>query len=93
MIPREKNDRLIEFARRWRLDGDLLTCVACKRSLIASRDAEWMGHASSCRFANQQHPWAELRALIAVPHVVERTVSDRGDEYAAQMEAGENPWL
>ena len=65
MIPRENNDKLCEFARFFKLDGDWLTCTKCKRSLIASRDGEPLGHAAGCKHADRQHPWAELRALIA----------------------------
>ncbi|HBI70674.1 MAG TPA: hypothetical protein DDZ22_17215 [Massilia sp.] len=66
-IPRENNDKLIELARYWKLDGDWMTCKGCKRSLIASRDGEELNHADGCKFAAQQHPWARLRALVAPP--------------------------
>jgi len=63
-IPRESNDKLIAFARRWKLDGDWLTCKGCKRSLIASRDGEELNHAAGCKLAAEQHPWAQLRELV-----------------------------
>jgi hypothetical protein len=39
--------------------------LGCKRSLIASRDGEELNHADGCKFADEQHPWTQLRALIA----------------------------
>jgi len=64
-IPRESNDALIALAKYWKLDGDWMTCRACRRSLIASRDGEELNHGDGCKFWDQQHPWAQLRGLIA----------------------------
>lgn len=64
-IPRESNDALIKLAKYWKLDGDWMTCKGCRRSLIASRDGEELNHGDGCKFWDQQHPWAQLRSLIA----------------------------
>lgn len=64
-ISHEKNDALIEFYGRWRLNGDWLICQGCKRPIIASRDGELMNHANGCKNSESQHPWTELRSLIA----------------------------
>jgi hypothetical protein len=64
-IPRESNDALIAMAKYWKLDGDWMTCKGCRRSLIASRDGEELAHGEGCKYWNQQHPWAQLRELIA----------------------------
>ena len=64
-IPRESNDALIALAKYWKLDGDWMTCKGCRRSLIASRDGEELAHGDGCKYWDQQHPWAQLRKLIA----------------------------
>lgn len=64
-IPRESNDALIKLAKYWKLDGDWMTCRGCRRSLIASRDGEELNHGDGCKFWDQQHPWAQLRELVA----------------------------
>lgn len=58
------NDALCEFGQRWRLEGDWMTCVKCKRNLIASRDGEILPHADKCKNSANQHPWRELRELL-----------------------------
>jgi hypothetical protein len=58
------NDALREFWRRWRLEGDWMTCVKCTRNLIASRDGEILPHAEKCKNSANQHPWRELRDLL-----------------------------
>lgn len=63
-IPRESNDALIALARFWKLNGDWMTCKGCRRSLIASRDGEDLAHGDGCKYWDQQHPWAQLRAAI-----------------------------
>jgi hypothetical protein len=64
-IPRESNDALIALAKYWKLDGDWMTCKGCRRSLIASRDGEELAHGDGCKYWDQQHPWTQLRKLIA----------------------------
>jgi hypothetical protein len=64
-IPRESNDALIALAKYWKLDGDWMTCKGCRRSLIASRDGEELAHGDGCKYWDQQHPWAQMRKLIA----------------------------
>lgn len=81
MIPSEANNKLCEFGARWRLDGDYLRCLGCARAegrrpspancqvgrpMIASCDGEPFKHAEGCKQAKELHPWAELRALIAM---------------------------
>jgi hypothetical protein len=59
------NDQdLRSMSRVWNLDGDLMTCRVCKRSLIASRDGEELNHASGCKNAAHGHPWADLRSAL-----------------------------
>ena len=82
MIPRESNDKLCDFGRRWRLDGDYLRCVGCARAegkrpnaatcqvgrpMLASCDGQPFKHADGCKQATELHPWAELRTLLAEP--------------------------
>ena len=64
-IPRASNDALNAMAKYWKLDGDWMTCNGCRRSLIASRDGEELAHGDGCKYWDQQHPWAQLRELIA----------------------------
>ena len=47
------------------LDGDLMRCRSCGRSLIASRDGEELRHAASCKHIRRTHPWKLLRAAIS----------------------------
>jgi len=64
-IPRESNDALNAMAKYWKHDGDWMTCNCCRRSLIASRDGEELAHNDGCKYRDQQHPWTQLRELIA----------------------------
>jgi hypothetical protein len=61
----DDNDALLAFARVWTLDGDWMTCKGCMRNLIASRDGEELRHRNGCKYTDEKHPWARLRAIIA----------------------------
>lgn len=61
----DDNDKLLEFGRKWKLDGDWMVCKKCKRPIIASRDGEELPHADGCKQPNEQHPWRQLREIIA----------------------------
>ena len=58
------NKMLISFATRWRLNGDLLECRSCGRSLIASRDGEPMLHRAGCK--GSSHPGRALRSALSL---------------------------
>jgi hypothetical protein len=59
------NAQLRDMAEAWEVDGDLMRCRECRRALIASRDGEPLRHVVNCDFAGREHPWKELRAIIA----------------------------
>ncbi|MCA3177600.1 MAG: hypothetical protein O9345_16230 [Burkholderiaceae bacterium] len=60
------NAALCDFARRWALDGDWLTCKACARSLIASRVNETLRHDEGCKLAatTEPRPWQALLTIM-----------------------------
>lgn len=58
------NAKLDVFSRVWSLNGDWMTCKGCKRSLIASRTGEELGHGAGCKHAAQQHPWKQLIEIL-----------------------------
>jgi hypothetical protein len=72
----ESNELLCDFAMLWKLDGDWMTCVKCKRNLIASREDEAFPHASGCKFSDNQNPWQALRAIISPSQPVQAPVSN-----------------
>lgn len=64
------NEMLLEFAGRFRLDGDLLRCIDCNRGIVASRMDEEFVHAPSCKSRTTGgRPWAELQGILAGPLV------------------------
>ena len=63
-----RNAVLREFADRFRLNGDLLTCQGCHRSQIASREDEDFVHGSDCRLSTTGgRPWSELCVILMLP--------------------------
>ena len=60
------NGALCDLAARWKIDGDWMTCKACKRSLIASRVNEALPHAAGCKLAatTETHPWQALLKIL-----------------------------
>lgn len=60
------NDALLEFADYWKLDGDYLRCVKCKRPHIASKSDMPFVHMSGCKLAGKSdsHPWNLLRDIL-----------------------------
>lgn len=64
------NEMLLEFAGRFRLDGDLLRCIDCNRGIVASRMDEDFVHAPSCKSRTTGgRPWAALQGILAGPLV------------------------
>lgn len=63
----ERNRMLLDFAKDWVLDGDLLRCRACKRAHIASRQDEDFIHRSDCK-KNRigGRPWTALQAILTM---------------------------
>lgn len=61
---RDNNEALTALFKLWAWSADWMTCHACERSLIASRDGEPLRHAEGCESAEHQHPWADLRAAM-----------------------------
>lgn len=60
-----RNAMLIEFAKNFRLNGDLLECVECHRSQIASRQEEPFVHRSDCkRMMIRGYPWIHLTSVL-----------------------------
>lgn len=62
-----RNQALLALSAVWVLDGDLMRCRSCHRSLIASRESESLRHAVTCRFGDRIHPWQELREALDIP--------------------------
>lgn len=60
------NAELLDLSRVWELDGDLMRCRVCKRSLVASRDGEEMRHRPGCKNEHILHPWRALRAALGI---------------------------
>lgn len=62
---RQMNDALIDFAKRWKVDGDYLRCTHCERPQIASRWREDFIHAAGClREDSEAFPWLALARLV-----------------------------
>lgn len=63
---RRLDGRLIEHARLWELDGDLIRCRVCKRGHLASKAGEVFVHAVDCpaRSDFARYPWRELAAIL-----------------------------
>jgi hypothetical protein len=65
-MEQRNNVALLELAKIWILDGDLMKCRACGLALVASRDGEPMRHhADGCRHREHEHPWRDLRNAMA----------------------------
>ena len=61
---RESNEMLTALWMFWEWEADRMTCRACKRHLIASRDGEEFAHAAGCKNAALLHPWRSLRLIL-----------------------------
>jgi len=57
---------LIEHARRWDIDGDLIFCRICRHGHLASKAGEAFVHAADCagRSDFARHPWHDLAELL-----------------------------
>lgn len=58
------NSRLINFSVFWKLDGDLMRCRKCSRSIIASRRGEPMKHKDGCEARLMEYPWHQLFEIL-----------------------------
>jgi hypothetical protein len=63
-VDRECNDLLTALWKFWEWEADWMTCKACKRHLIASRDGEPLRHADGCKNSSLLHPWQSLRLIL-----------------------------
>ena len=61
---RESDEMLTALGKFWEWEADRMTCRACKRHLIASRDGEEFAHAAGCKNAALLHPWRSLRLIL-----------------------------
>ena len=80
------NELLLEFADRFRLDGDLLRCVECNRGIVASRMEEDFVHAAGCKLRTiGGRPWTLLQAILCGPLVdtIARLQAERDTTEAA----------
>lgn len=57
-------DLLMAFAGRFELDGDLLRCKRCIRTMHIVHDDEDFLHGCGCRFSDHRRPWGELREAL-----------------------------
>ena len=62
------NIALRRLQRRWRIDGDWMTCRSCSYNIVASRIHEKAQHASDCKTPNEPNPWVQLRAILNGEH-------------------------
>lgn len=60
------NNSLLDFARRWKLDGDYLRCLKCNAPHLAGYHDKPMIHNPGCVAAAkaETHPWQTLAALL-----------------------------
>lgn len=65
---RDDNEMLTALSKFWKWEADWMTCRACKRHLIASRDGEPFAHAAGCKNAELLHPWRSLRLILNNTH-------------------------
>lgn len=64
------NAMLLDFADKFRLDGDLLRCVSCNRGIVASRHDEDFVHAANCKMLRTRgRPWSALQGILCGPMV------------------------
>ena len=71
------NEMLLEFAGRFRLDGDLLCCIECNRGIVASRMEEDFVHDANCKLRRMRgRPWTELHAILS-SHALKWAVGGR----------------
>lgn len=64
----DRNELLRDFCRDWELDGDLLTCRACRRSQVASRQNEDFVHRHDCSIRRiGGRPWSLLVGILMQP--------------------------
>lgn len=61
------NEKLIQWANDWELDGDLVRCRSCKRGIIYSRRDEKLVHSADCK-TWAAYPW-ELLIALAPPRI------------------------
>lgn len=59
-----KNRAIRELHRRWTFNGDLMTCVGCGYSVIATRMHEIAHHASDCENEGERNPWLQLADIL-----------------------------
>lgn len=61
------NDLLCDFALRWKLNGDWLTCKKCKHNHIASKADQSFYHNMDCKGigAFETHPWSTLVSILS----------------------------
>ncbi len=79
------NDMLIALSRVWKWDGDWMTCRACKRHLIASRDGEPFVHADGCAHRDFVHPWQALRDVLTIQSGSAQAATAVGAESTAAL--------
>ena len=72
---------LMVFSRWWRLDGDYIRCIACKRPCLASYAHMRFDHAAGCRNAATavERPWLALRHILAAFDKVDETAEAAGN--------------
>lgn len=61
------DEKLTALCRVFLWDGDLMRCRQCKRGIHFTYFYEPMSHASGCKNASEQFPWADLQKLIPSP--------------------------
>ncbi|MBS9758479.1 hypothetical protein JR044_31280 [Pseudomonas aeruginosa] len=73
MTARDRNEArrrldggLIEHARQWEVDGDLIRCRTCGRGHLASKAGELFVHADGCAARSDfaRNPWRDLADLL-----------------------------
>lgn len=58
------NDALTALHRIWHHEADWMICQGCNCPIIASRDGEELVHKDGCKYANEHHPWSQLRVIL-----------------------------
>lgn len=60
----DSNEMLTALHKFWKWEADWMTCRACNRHLIASRDGEPFLHEDGCKNSGLLHPWRSLRLIL-----------------------------
>lgn len=55
-------EKLMQWAKDWKLDGDVVQCRGCRRALHFTKRNESLIHRAGCR-VQMGYPWELLRAL------------------------------